>query len=210
MLPTHFNKKKYVLHIRNLELYLDVGLKLIKSHRVLQFNESPWLAKYIAFNTTMRSKAKNDFEKDFYKLNNNAIFGKTMENLRKGINIKLTSSEDIFEKHAAKANFISGKRFNENLFAINRMKEQLVLNRHIYVGIAILELSKLLMYVFHYSYMLNKYDKKKIRLMFTDTDRLFYEIKTEDVYKDFYEKDKRYFDTCDYQKNSKYSEENKK
>ena len=148
------------MHIRNLELYLDVGLKLIKSHRVLQFNESPWLAKYIAFNTTMRSKAKNDFEKEFYKLNNNAIFGKTMENLRKGINIKLTSSEDIFEKHVAKVNFITGKMFNENLFAINRMKEQLVLNRHIYVGIAILELSKLLMYVFHYSYMLNKYDKK--------------------------------------------------
>ena len=91
---------------------------------------------------------------------NNAVFGKTLDNVRKRINFKLTSNEDIYTKHASRANFISGKMFNENLFAINRIKEKLVLNRSIYVGMAILDLSKLLMYDFHYNYMLKKYDKK--------------------------------------------------
>ena len=88
------------------------------------------------------------------KLMNNAVFGKTLENLRKRINLKLTSNEDIYTKHASRANFISGKMFNEKLFAINRLKEELVLNRPIYVGMAILDLSKQLMYDFHYNYML--------------------------------------------------------
>ena len=139
-------------------------MKLTKIHRVLQFNESPWLAKYIDFNTNKRSNAKNAFEKDFFKLMNNAVFGKTLENLRKRINLKLTCKQDMFMKHASRANFISGKMFNENLFAINRIKEELVLNRPIYVGMAILDLSKLLMYDFHYNYMLKKYDRKKYKI----------------------------------------------
>ena len=133
----------------------------------------------------------------------NAVFGKTLENLRKRINLKLTSNENIYTKHAPRANFISGKMFNENLFAINRIKEELVLNRPIYVGIAILDISKLFMYDFHYNYILKKYDKKNIKLMFTDTDSLFYEIKTDDVYEDLL-KDKELFDNCNYPpKNSK-------
>ena len=121
---------------------------------MIQFDESPWLPNYINFNTEKRKEAKNDFEKDYFKLMNNAVFGKTLENLRKRINPKLTSNEDIYTKHASRANFISDKMFNENLFAINRIKEELVLNRPIYVGMAILDLSKLLMYVFLYNYML--------------------------------------------------------
>ena len=89
--------------------------------------------------------------------------------------------------------------FNENLFAINRIKEELVLNRPIYVGMAILDLSKLFMYDFHYNYMLKKYDRKNIKLMFTDTDNLFYEIKTDDVYEDLL-KDKELFDNSNYPK----------
>ena len=104
---------------------------------------------------------------------NNAVLGKTLENLRKRINLKLTSNEDIYTKHASRANFISGKMFNENLFTIYRIKEELVLNRPIYFGMAILDLSKLLMYHFHYNYMLKKYDRKNIKLIFTDTDSLF-------------------------------------
>ena len=125
---------------------------------------------------------------------NNAPYGKTLENLRKRINLKLTSNEDIYAKHASRANFLSGKMFNENLFAINRIKEELVLNRPIYVGMEILDLSKLLMYDFHYNYMLKKYDKKKIKLMFTDTDSLCYEIKTDDAYEDLFQ-DKELFIT---------------
>ena len=118
--------------------------------------------------------------------------------MRKRINLKLTSNEDIYTKHASIANFISGKTFNKNLFAINRIKEKLVLNRPIYVGMAILDLSKLLMYDFHYNYMLKKYN---IKLMFIDTDSLCYEIKTDDVYKDLFQ-DKELFDNSDYPKHS--------
>ena len=122
IIPTLTNIEKYVLHIRNLILYLKLGMKLTKIHRVLQFNESSWLADYIAFNTKKRAEAKNNFEKDYFKLMNNSVFGKTMENLRKRLNVKLISDEDVFTKHAAKANFISGKMFNENLFALIELK----------------------------------------------------------------------------------------
>ena len=108
---------------------------------------------------------------------NNTVFGKTLENLRKRINLKLTSNEDIYTKHAARANFISGKMFNDNLLAIDKMREELVLNRPNYVGMAILDLSKLSMYDFHYHYMLKKYDRKNMKLMFTDTDSLFMKLK---------------------------------
>ena len=101
-------------------------MKLTKIHRVLQFDESPLLAKYINFNTENRKEAKNAFKKDYFKLMNNTVFGKTLENLRKRINLKLTSNEDIYTKHAARANFIPGKMFNENLLAINRIKEELI------------------------------------------------------------------------------------
>ena len=185
-------------------------MKLTKIHRVLQFDESPWIAKYIDFNTKKRKEAKNDFEKDYFKLMNNAVFGKTLENLRKRINLKLASSEDMHTKQASRANFIYGKMFNENLFAINRIKEELVLNRPIYVGMAILDLSKLFMYNFHYNYMLKKYDRKNIKLMLTNTNSLCYEIKTDDVYKDLFQ-DKELFDNSNYPKNSEFFfDENKK
>ena len=134
---------------------------------------------------------------------NNAVFGKKKENLRKKINLKLTSHEDIYTKHAARANFIFGKVFNDNLFAINRIKEELVLNRPIYVRMIILDLSKPLMYDFHYNYMLKTYDRKNIKLMFTDIGSIFYEIKTDVVYEKFL-KDTELFDNSDYPKNSAF------
>ena len=130
---------------------------------------------------------------------NNTVFGKTLENLRKRMNLKLTSNEDIYTKHVTRANFVSGKMFNENVCAISRIKEELVLNISIYVGMAILDLFKLLMYDFHYNNMLKKYDRKNIKLMLTDTDSLFYEIKTDDVYEDLL-KDEELFDNSNYPK----------
>ena len=202
LIPTLNKKEKYVLHYRNLQLYLDLGLKISKVHRVLQFNQSPSLKKFIDFNTNKRKHAKNAFEKDFFKLLNNSIFGKTMENLRKRVDVKLVTNEKQLMKLTSKPTYVSSKIFNENLVAVHKIKETLTLNRPAYVGMCILDLSKTLMYDFHYNYIKKRYGSKA-QLLFTDTDSLCYEIETEDIYADLW-KDRQLFDNSDYPKDNKY------
>ena len=202
LVPTLSNKERYVLHYRNLQLYMSLGLKLTKIHRALEFNQSPWLKPYINFNTKKRAEAKNSFEKDFFKLMNNSVFGKTMENLRKRQDIRLVTDKEKLSKWASKPSFISSKIFNEDLVAIHKIKPTLKLNRPAYVGMCILDLSKTLMYDFHYNYIKSQYGDKA-RLLFTDTDSLTYEIEADDVYQDFW-KDKHLFDNSDYPKNSRF------
>ena len=209
LIPTLSKKEKYVLHYRNLQLYIDLGLKLTKIHRVLEFDQSPWLKQYIDYNTEKRKNAKNDFEKDFFKLMNNSVFGKTMENIRKRVDVRLVTDEKKLLKLTSKPTYVSSKIFNENLVAVHKIKETLTLNRPAYVGMCILDLSKTLMYDFHYNYIKNKYGEKA-KLLFTDTDSLTYEIEAKDVYKDFF-KDKDKFDNSDYPKYSPFFyKENKK
>ena len=153
LIPTLSNKEKYVLHYRNLQLYIDLGLKVNKVHRVLEFNQSPWLKQYINFNTLKRTQAKNSFEKDFFKLMNNSVFGKTMENIRKRVDVRLITDEKKLLKMASKPTYVSREIFNENLVAVHKIKETLTLNRPAYVGMCILDLSKTLMYDFHYNYI---------------------------------------------------------
>ena len=184
LIPTLRDKKEYVLHCRNLQLYLDLGLKIKKIHRVLKFDQSPWLRQYIDFNTENRKHAKNSFEKDFFKLMNNSVFGKTMENLGKRVDVRLVTNEKKLDKLTSKPTFVSSKIFNENLMAVHKIKETLTLNRPAYVGMCILDLSKTLMYDFHYNYIKKKYDDRA-KPLFTDTDSLTYEIETVDAYKDF-------------------------
>ena len=148
LIPTLRDKKEYVLHYRNLQLYLDLGLKIKKVHQVLKFDQSPWLKQYIDFNTEKRKHAKNSFEKDFFKLMNNSVFGKTMENLRKRVDVRLVTNEKKLDKLTSKPTFVSSKIFNENLMAVYKVKEMLTLNRPAYVGMCILDLSKTLMYDF--------------------------------------------------------------
>ena len=202
LVPTLKNKEKYVLHYRNLQLYLDLGLKINKVHRVLEFNQSPWLKQYIDFNTNKRKNAKNAFEKDFFKLMNNSVFGKTMENLRKRVDVRLVTDEKKLTKLASKPTYVSSKIINENLVAVHKIKESLTLNKPAYVGMCILDLSKTLMYDFHYNYIKNKYGDKA-KLLFTDTDSLTYQIEAEDVYQDFWN-DKDKFDNSDYPESSPY------
>ena len=122
---------------------------------------------------------------------NNSVFGKTMDNLRKRISVN--NAKD-YVKCISKPSFVSQKTFSKTFFAIHEIKPVLTLNKPVYVGFSILDLSKLLMYELHYKYIKSKFDTK---LLFTDTDSLLYEIKTEDVYEDFYQ-DKNWFDFSDY------------
>ena len=208
LIPTLKNKEKYVLHYRNLKLYTDLGLKVTKVHRVLEFNQSAWLKQYIDFNTQKRTNAKNSFEKDFFKLMNNSVFGKTMENIRKRVDVRLVTDEKKLVKMAAKPTYESSKIFNKNLVAVHKIKETLTLNRPAYVGMCILDLSKVLMYDFHYNYIKDKYGNKA-KLLFTDTDSLTYEIEAKDVYQDFWN-DKDKFDNSDYPESSPFFDKTNK
>ena len=208
LIPTLSNKEKYVLHYRNLQLYTDLGLKITEIHRVLEFNQSPWLRQYIDFNTEKHKNAKNAHKKDFFKLMNNSVYGKSLQNVRKQVDVRLVTDEKKLLKYASKPTYISSKIFNENLVAIHKIKETLTLNRPAYVGMCILDLSKTLMYDFHYNYIKKKYGDKA-KLLFTDTDSLTYEIEAEDVYQDFWN-DKEKFDNSDYHESSPYFDKTNK
>lgn len=142
---------------------------------------------------------------------NNSVFGKTMENIRKRVDIRLVTDKNKLLKMASKPTFVSSKIFNENLIAVavHKVRETLTLDRSAYVGMCILDLSKTLMYDFHYNFIKKQY-RNKARLLFTDTDSLTYEIEAEDVYQDFW-KDKDKFDNSGYPHDSPYYDtENKK
>ncbi|XP_069134582.1 uncharacterized protein [Argopecten irradians] len=209
LIPNLKNKEKYVIHYRNLKQYLSLGMKLTNVHRILAFKQSHWLKPYIDYNTQNRKHSRNSFEKDFYKLMNNSVFGKTMENLRKRMDVKLVNSEKKAMKLTCKPTFHEFRIFSEDLVGVHMLKSKLYLNRPIYVGFSILDVSKTLMYDFHYNYMKRKYGCNA-RLLFTDTDSLAYVIRTEDIYQDMSE-DKHLFDTSEYcTSHPLYSTENKK
>ena len=173
------NKEKYVIHYKNLRQCIDLGLKFTRINRGIKFVESEWLKTYIDLNTNLRAKAKNNFEKDFFKLMNNSVFGKTMENIINRVNIKLVNDRDKAKKLAFKPNFKHLNIFCEDLIAVHMKKTSLIFNKPVYLGMCILDLSKTLMYDFHYNFIKNKYGNKA-KLLFTDTDSLMYEIETED------------------------------
>ena len=192
------NKKKYVLHIRSLKQALNHGLKLKKVHRIIEFNQEAWLKPYIDMNTELRKIAKNDFEKDFFKLMNNAVFGKTMENVRKHRNIKLVTTDKKRNKLVSEPNYHAINLISENLSITEMRRTKVKMNKPIYLGLSILEISKLLMYEFWYDYMKPKYDDN-VKLCFMDTDSFIMNIKTEDFYKDVANDVERRFDTSNYE-----------
>jgi hypothetical protein len=206
-LCTSFRDKiKYVINYRLLKLFLNLGLELKKVHRVLQYKQCDFMASYIMKNTNARTKAKNDFEKNFYKLMNNSVFGKTMENVRQRINFKLVSTEEQALGIRNKSRTFT--IFNENLVGVHLLKKEVLLNKPIYIGQCILDDSKFLMYDFHYNFMLKKFKRENIDLLFTDTDSLCYHIKNQDPY-EIIKKNKHLFDLSD-DKGDMFDSTNKK
>ena len=139
--------------------------------------------------------ATNDFEKDCFKLMNNSVFGKTMENIKKHRNIKLVTTEERYLYTVMKPNFKSGVLFGENLMGCEMGKIKVVMNKPVYLGQAILDLSKNIMCEFHYDYMVPKYGLEKLKFYYVDTDSLVYDIKTEDFYEDITDNVPARFDT---------------
>ena len=181
--PNLRDKTKYIIHYRNLKYYLKMGMRIRRVHRILAFKQRPWLKQYIDYNTKCRARSKCDFEKNFYKLMNNSVFGKTQENLRKRMRVELVTRAEIAAKRIANPSFKRSQIIREDLVIIQSAITTLKLNKPLYVGFSVLDLSKLLMYQFHYDRMLPLY-RDNIELCFTDTDSLLYEIRTNDIYKD--------------------------
>ena len=205
LVPNLYYKHRYIIHVRALAQMLEHGLVLERMHRCIEFKQSAWMKEYIDFNTRLRTAARNDFEKDFYKLMNNfyklmnnSVFGKTMENIRKHRSIKLVNDKDEYLKNVMKPNFKSGTLLGPDLMGCEMIKVRVVMNKPVYLGQAILDLSKTIMYEFHYDYMKRKYPDDELKLCYMDTDSLIYSIKTEDFYKDIADDVETRFDTSGY------------
>ena len=198
LLLTLEDKNDYVVHYENLKFYLNQGMKLKRVKRALEFYQECWMEPYIRMNTEFRKLAKNDFEKNFYKLMNNSVFGKTMENLRNRVDIRIVRSNerDKIRKLVASPLYARHVIFTNDLVGIDMHKSRLLLNKPVYTGMTILDKSKILMYDFFYNHLKKQYGEK-CELLYTDTDSLLLEIKTEDVYKDT-ERNKSFYDTSDY------------
>ena len=188
------------MHIKSLKQALNHGLKFKKNHRIIEFNQGAWLKPYIGMNTELRIVAKNDFKKDFFKLMNNSVFGKTMENIRKHKDIKLVTTNKRRSKLVSEPNYHTINYISEDLSIIEMNKTKAKMNKPIYLGLSILEISKLLMYEFWYDYMKPKYGNN-VKLCYMDTDSFMMNIKTEDFYKDISNDVEKRFDTSNYEVN---------
>ena len=189
------DKEQYVLHYRNLKQYLDLGLKLKKVHKVLEFDQSPWLKAYIDLNTKLRKNASCKFDEDQAKLMNNSYFGKTCEDVRKYKDVKICTSKEDIEKLSKKEKYDGWTIYNPNLAAVLLKKNHVTLNKPRYIGTAVLGMSKEIMYDFHYNYMMKDYPNAQ--LLFSDTDSFCCHIEAErDIYKDI--KGNQWYDFSNY------------
>ena len=192
-------KKNYKVYYKNLEYYLKLGLKVTKVHRILTFDEKPFLEKYIDLNTELRKQSKNELEKDLFKLMNNAIFGKSMENVLNRSNVKLINNNpEKLLKLIKQPNFQNAYQISNRLALVESKPIKTIFNKPIYMGAVILETSKLHMHEFWYDHLKEKCNDK-IQLIYTDTDSFVIEVETDDIYKDMYE-DGHLYDFSDYPK----------
>ena len=180
------DKKNYLVHYRMLKFYIRHGMIVDKVHSIISFKQSRWLEKYINFNTQKRNKAKNDFEKDFYKLLNNAFYGKTMENVRNRLKIKPIKKDDYKEivKQQSKLTFNGIHKTYENCIIYTFKQNEVLMDKPIYLGFTVLELSKLLMYETYYDKSQPYFGQENIQLHYMDTDSFILSVNTKDIIKD--------------------------
>ena len=172
--PNFYDKFNYVVHIAALKFYMEQGLELVTIHQGIRFFQSTWLKPYIALNTKKRSEATSNFEKNFFKLLINSVYGKCLENVRKYRDVRLTSSEAFAVKNASKVQYHSFTFIDDDIVSMELFKSSVVLCKPVSVGMTILDLSKLHMMRFHYEIMKPSFDH--IEICFMDTDSYLYHI----------------------------------
>ena len=204
------DKTEYVIQICCSKQELNRGLVFKKVHRITKFNQIAWLKSYIDMKAELRKKTKDDFGNDFFKVVNNAVFGKTMQNLRKYRDIKLAIIESRRNYFVSEPNYHTSKFFTENILAIEMRKTQVVVNKPVYLGLSILDLCKTLMYEFSHDYVKPKFSGKA-KLCSIDTDSIIVHVKADDIFKDIAEDIERRLGTSKYESERPLpKEENKK
>ena len=202
--PNLGEKKEYHLTYDTLLYYLEKGMKLAKIHSGLSYMQEAFLKPFVEFNTQKRKEAKRKggkFAEDFYKLANNSVYGKSFENVQKRCNAEIIGGgeTDKLKKRFSQPHFVDVRVLPDSNMVMLRMnKIEVTLNKPIYLGSVILDKSKVVMYKFHYDYVMKKWGPKRARLLFTDTDSLTYDVGTEDVYEDMTPDVSEYFDTSKY------------
>jgi hypothetical protein len=209
LIPHFHEHLNYCSHYRTLKYVVEeLGVRIDKLHNVVEFKQKKWMQPYIEGNNALRTLAKNDFEKDFFKLMNNSVFGKTMQNVRTQMNLHLTTDRKNAIKRFSKCNF-KYNTYADGLYLIETYREKIVYYKPVYIGCSILDISKLKMLEFHYE-VIDKQFGQRAKLIYSDTDSFVYEIEHEDIYKWQKENEKDWFDLSDSKREDIQSNENKK
>jgi len=209
LLTTLEDKQHYILHYKNLQLYLKLGMRLSKVHNILSFQQRPVIRDYILFNSWKRAQATNSFDVNLYKLISNALFGKTIERPDNKTIVKLVSDLEKYHKYVSKPTFKSAKIINSDLVSVELKQAFLKIEKPTYLGVAILDFAKYYMYDFHYNVMKEHFGNR-ISLLYTDTDSFIYEIQSPDVYQELRSL-REYFDFSNYPSSHfLFSDEHKK
>ena len=177
------DKKNYLIHYRMMKFYIRHGMVVDKIHNIISFKQSKWLEKYPNFNTQKRNKAKNNFKKDFYNLLNNSFYGKTMENVRNRLKIKFIKKDDYREiiKQQSRLTFNGIHKSYENCDSYTFKQTEVLMDKPIYLGFSVLELSKLLMYETYYDKLQPYFGQENNKLHYMDCDSFVLSIETENI-----------------------------
>ena len=199
LMLTLYPKKNYIVHYRNLKLYVQLGLKIVKIHRGIKFSQAPFIKPYIDFNSQKRSESTNDFDAAYYKLLSNSLFGKTIERPEKRTKVILTTSAKEHEKLVSSLCYKESKIINPNLVGVSMGYQLTKVQKPFYIGAAVLELAKWHMYNFYYN-VLKNYFGKNMTLLYTDTDSFVLYISTPNLYSMHLPALQNYFDFSNYPK----------